>query len=415
MPSLSGSYTTHRHATHTEYRVRSGSRLLINLDEGDVLENVHINCNASGAWATIVDSLSWRGTPLRRFTIRNLAITGAFPKSASGAISVACRDEALIENVWLGEGAANYPVSSGWNEYPTGILVRPENSGELTMRRLNVQRWVDNGIYASPPGRPGSGRGHIRIENSFSAHNQISCFRLGTEDTIRNCTSETSNLDHRGLWVYNTPNADVRIAGCNFRERSARNRALVVGSGATARARNSAWNTQQIAGSLVDDGDNSRSPRTTVPRGVPLSARDAYTGTATGADEADHVLELAGRMRYRIEHPSIRPHPDHAQWLTRGDAYGDGWAEWFLSGGPDARTRWLLDGPLDDLSIEFEEYEGGLSVDTLTIDGEEYVLDGDEPDDLAEQMAEVLDDLEAKAAEARTLRDRLRELLGGGA
>ena len=411
MPTLSGSYTTHRHGTHTEYRVRPGGRLLVTLAEADVFENVHINCAARGAHATIVDRPSWQATPLRRFIIRNVAITGAFPDHASGAISVACRDEALIDNVWLGDGCASYPVSGNWNDYPTALLVRPPNSGELTIRRVNAQRWIDNALYCSPPGRPGPGRGRIIVEDSYAAHNQIACFRLGTNDVLRNCTAETKRLDHRGLWVFDAASADVRVIDSQLNDTGAINRSLVVGQRGTARVRNSAWNTEQIAGTLVNDGGNSRTPRTVVPDGCPTSARDAYLGRAAESTTADHVLELGGQFRYRIDHPGVRPHPDHEQWLDRGEAYGPGWAEWHLTGGDGARTRWLIDGDLDDLEITVDEYAGEIDVRTLTIDGDAFEIDLDDADDATDEIGAIIDAIAAQSAETVSLIDRLRELV----
>lgn len=287
MATFSGNYTEHDRDGYTEYEVHSG-RLLVTLQEGDVLENIHFNYTASGAYATVVDAPSWNDTPLQNFTIRNVAFDGEFPSVESVAMSIACTGTATVENVYLGDGTSSYPHGgSNWNGYSGGIIARPPHTGHLTFRGVNVQNWVDNGMYLSPPGHPGPGVGRFTVENCFARHNQISCYRLGTDDTLRNCYAELQSGDHRCLWVYNTSSADVDVEGCHL-DASAGGTAIVVGSGGTARVSNSRWTEETRAGTFIDQGGNSRNPEYFEPAGCPMTAEEAYQGEP---GQRDHTVD----------------------------------------------------------------------------------------------------------------------------
>ena len=90
------------------------------------------------------------------------------------------------------------------------------------------------------------------------------------------------------------------------------------------------------------------------------------------ADDTDEfrTLEVAGQFEYRVEvDGEIRPSEAHAQWLSEGDAYGDDWAEWWLSGNDGARTVWEFTGEIT--TLEIDDYDGETEIRTLAVDGDE--------------------------------------------
>ena len=124
-----------------------------------------------------------------------------------------------------------------------------------------------------------------------------------------------------------------------------------------------------------------------------------------------HTLEVAGQFEYRVEvDGEIRPSEDHARWLSEGDAYGDDWAEWWLSGGENARTVWEFTGEITDLQID--DYDGETDIRTLAVDGEEIdhekFVDGDRPSTLEvagqfEYRVEVDGEIQPSQAHAQWL------------
>lgn len=286
MVSIRGGYTPINRDGYTEYRVHAGSTMTVVVGSGQTFENAHIDITRSGAGCLITVPGGWWSTPPSSFTIRNIGVEGRQPQRVGHILSVACRSSALIENCYFGDGTTTYPVGGNWNAHAGGPIARPTNSGTLTFRRVNACRWVDNGFYLSPPGRPGNGRGSIRIENCFAANNQISGFRVGTNDRITNSYSQIVSGGHRCLWLYNTPSCDTTIENSRFWNRGGAV-AIVVDTGSTGRFRNSAWNGMNRRGTYVNLGGNSSSPSYFEPAGCPMSARDAYQGVGgSGPDPA---------------------------------------------------------------------------------------------------------------------------------
>ncbi|MFC3960244.1 right-handed parallel beta-helix repeat-containing protein [Halovivax cerinus] len=138
----------------------------------------------------------------------------------------------------------------------------------------------------------------------------------------------------------------------------------------------------------------------------------------TGGDPGDdpesetHTLEVAGQFDYRVEvSGEIRPAESHARWLSEGEAYGDDWAEWWLSGSDSARTVWEFTGEIT--SLEIDDHDGTTELRTLAVDGEEldhgeYVDTGPHRLDVAGQFAyrvEVSGEIRPADAHAKWLNE----------
>ncbi|AGB15249.1 hypothetical protein Halru_0622 [Halovivax ruber XH-70] len=119
--------------------------------------------------------------------------------------------------------------------------------------------------------------------------------------------------------------------------------------------------TGEIMSLEIDDRDGDTELRTLAVDGEELDHSEYV-------DIGPHRLEVAGQYEYRIEvSGEIRPAEAHAKWLTEGEAYGDDWAEWWLSGSDEARTVWIYTGEITNLDVT--DYGGVTDVRTLTVDG----------------------------------------------
>ncbi len=121
--------------------------------------------------------------------------------------------------------------------------------------------------------------------------------------------------------------------------------------------------TGEITELELDDHDDEIEIRTLSVDGEELD-RSEYV------DTSPKELAVAGQFEYRIEvDGELEPAEEHAEWLTEGEAYGDDWAEWWLSGSSDARTVWLITGEITTLDVS--DRDGTTEIRTLTVDGEE--------------------------------------------
>ena len=120
--------------------------------------------------------------------------------------------------------------------------------------------------------------------------------------------------------------------------------------------------TGEITTLEIDDHDGATEIRTLAVDGEELDHDEFVNGPST--------LAVAGQFTYRIEVDGrIQPADEHAQWLVEDEAYGDDWAEWWLSGGENARTVWIIDGEIT--TLEITDHEGEREIRTLELDGTE--------------------------------------------
>lgn len=181
----------------TKVVVGKGDTWSVTLGDGDVLQNVLVDISAPGARHDILA----RGNG---WTIRNVSVRGHLDVAEKHSpIRVQVTDPGAtgrIETVYLGDGGTRGQ---------TGIFVLNDHAGTLEIRRVNVQHWADNGIYASAPGNvsphpyPGA-NGSVRVYDSFAGRNKTADFRLGSRGSFcRNCVSVCTEA--RSFWGYWNP------------------------------------------------------------------------------------------------------------------------------------------------------------------------------------------------------------------
>ena len=341
MVSISGDYTetqeTHDGVEFTRIRANSG-RTLILIEDGDTFENYLFDQQNSGAYVQIVTQMGWDHTPPASYTLRNIGWLGEMPNSSAGAMVLSCTNEATAENIYLGDGHPAYPVSGSWNNYPTGILASLKHSGHLHYRGVTLANWSDNAMYCSPPAHPGDGNGTFTVENAHSIHSQISCFRFGTNTTLRNCYGRTKSGDHRVLWAYensNTNSSQITVENSVFDAHNA-HRAIEHHSTASVSLDGQSYYTGHNGGGSVSGGQQTSSPpeRTRADVGAPESALAAAIGAVAdptveepepNPPDSVGTLDVATRAPRDIDATSARL---RGQLVDLDDETADVYFEW---------------------------------------------------------------------------------------
>lgn len=198
--------------------VDAGTVEQVTLGDGEVLENKLYDVSADGAAIQILPSGT--GWHLRNIGIRGVQAGNDFP--------IVCKPtdgDCVIENVFLGDGGEP-GASSG------GIFVHydPPSNGTLTLNRLNIQQFTNNGFYGSAPAKRGQDL-RIAVNNCYFYSNNIANIRLGSASGtcyVRNSVvavdrsavypcdhacSDPGAVNPRGIWAWNGPvqviNSDI--------------------------------------------------------------------------------------------------------------------------------------------------------------------------------------------------------------
>lgn len=260
--------------------VSSGDTFSKDMSSGETWENKLIDITASGAGYSITNGGG-------SFTMRNIGIRGSWdhdPGSQAIVLDLEAGETGLVENIYLGDGA------EGGGD-PGGAYVHNKHEGEITFRRMNIQGFPDNGIYASGPGLPDDGgQGVVRMENIYAANCGSSGVRIGSHGSyVENCVAWDCD---RGLWCLFS--SDLEARGSDFGQSTYDIR---VGSGSQESGgpygelavSDTRWDTQQLERSQNEiHGSNGGAPRRSEPdevEGVPLSAEEAASGTSSGEDD----------------------------------------------------------------------------------------------------------------------------------
>ncbi|MFP9061124.1 glycosyl hydrolase family 28-related protein [Natrialbaceae archaeon A-chndr2] len=194
----------------------------------------------------------------------------------------------------------------------------------------------------------------------------------GSGHTIIENVSITGDANRAGIYLRGRSGARLRNlclqkAGDGVRIRSSSN----------VRLENSTINVDgtTISGSPSTSGI-STSGTCPVPDGdwKPSEASeeavdDSGASDDDGARENETILRLEGECDYRIGVTGdIRPAPEIAQWVTEGEQYSDGEADWYLTG---SWTEWYFTGDLEtfdvDSTADLRVYLDGEEVDPDTL------------------------------------------------
>jgi hypothetical protein len=120
-----------------------------------------------------------RGGPIHLFlggesVLRDVTCLGSCSNQIS-MLKVEVRDK---------RGAARFENfvarNSDDNQTLTGVYVGANHAGDLLLKDCSMERFSDNGLYASSPGGDGGGNGPVRVVGGNYRNNNISGVRLGT-------------------------------------------------------------------------------------------------------------------------------------------------------------------------------------------------------------------------------------------
>jgi hypothetical protein len=284
-------------ASYETITVPAGERYVRRIGSDESFENVLVDVSASGAGFKLVAS----GTG---WAIRNVGIGGRIDATGHDEVFNLAVEEGgtgLVENLYLGDGAVD------GNRAP--IFVPLGHAGTMTVRRLHIRHWPNNGFYGSAPGRGerDNGDGAVRIESSYARNNNIDGFRLGTDgSSLRNSVVHVDGdvpdvfggaENARGLWIkeggrVTIENCDILIdhpdGGYCIRQGDGKD-----GDDGVARVVDSEIATtisrSRFRGN-VTTSSVGRDPDVTPPAGVPMSAEEA----ASGGDSTDPEPEGPG-------------------------------------------------------------------------------------------------------------------------
>ncbi|MFP9192178.1 hypothetical protein [Natronosalvus vescus] len=350
-------------------------RRVVRVGDNETFENVIFDQTASGAAAVLVA----HGT---NWTVRNVGWRG--PISGENR-AFTCSDRggntSVAENLYIGDGVVRDSASDRYDP-SLGIWVSPKHSGHIDFRNIYIEGALDNAFYCSAPGYTGAG-GTVHIDNCYTKDNDISHYRISSSgDKVTNCVAvNTSGYNGRGVWAWGP--GPVELENCHL-DAGSRNYAIVAGSGNSGGCDIDCTDVQYNTdfnggirdgyGSTVSfNGNSGTNPRDFVPEGVPTSPEEAAAGISSGSGSLEpsepegDVLRMEGAGSYSFETDgTVEPSSALSRYLTEGEAHGDDWADWYLTG---SWTEWHVTG--DFTTFEVDTYED-LDLD-LT-----FYLNGDE-------------------------------------
>jgi hypothetical protein len=267
-------------ADYETITVPAGSSKEFTIAPGETMENTLVDITADGA-GVFFDV---------KGTLRNVGVKGEQPADKSFA-HVCAPDpdgEVLVENVYAGDGTdANVGESTAWWVDATGD---DGHRGTATFRNVHTAGFHDNAIYASGPGtKLGSDEGgETHVESCFSRNNNISNFRIGTngsyvKDSVAVVPADEEYPKHpngrnaRGVRAIEGA-TDMLVENCDIYTPDFQ--AVEVDGSCTVRNTSFVGDVTGDATTKNVNENVDKSP----PKGVPMSAEAAATGTGRGGN-----------------------------------------------------------------------------------------------------------------------------------
>lgn len=262
-------------AADEEYEVIEADGQTVTISDGETWENKLIDMTTGGDIIVTAEGTGW--------TIRNIGFHGENTSgtgSATFGVADTGGDTSTVENVYLGDGAAEgNQAANGHGQ--TAFWVNPEHSGHLDFANLNIQGFTDNAIYASAPGTGGGGTVHI--DGCFAANCYVSHYRVATEGsriTNSSVLVDDEGHDGRGIWAWSP--GTIEVDGCQI-EMNGTNTAIDAGAngnGTEVVVSDTDYDEKagvaEHAGSTVQlEDDVGTDPEAFMPDGVPTSAEEA--------------------------------------------------------------------------------------------------------------------------------------------
>jgi hypothetical protein len=161
------------------------------------------------------------GGPIHLFlhgdsTLRDVRCLGSCSNQIA-MVKVEVRDpdgSARIENLLARNVGDNHSL--------TGVFVAQNHAGDLLLEECTLERFSDNGLYASAPGGPDGNDGRVRVVGGTYRNNNVSGLRLGTTGSriadatvvVDDETPGWGELNARGIRLRNK--SGQVIEGCDI-------------------------------------------------------------------------------------------------------------------------------------------------------------------------------------------------------
>lgn len=176
-----------------EIVLEEGEKVVQELEDGDVFEDVWIDQTAEGASYTIsaahVD-----------FEIRNVGFHGVGEPDGDDPNTwrhIQVAGDGVIENVYM----SNIPTSDDdvdldGNESMGGIYVGRAHDGHVDIRNVYVEGMGRPGIDAAEPGHLDGGDGSVHIENCYGVNNNVAQFTVGQNNSrVIDCVGVIDDIE----------------------------------------------------------------------------------------------------------------------------------------------------------------------------------------------------------------------------
>jgi len=191
------------------WTVPEGESVIVDINDGDTIENVLIDQTASGANLYLSAANNPSG-----WTIRNVGWLGVgYADNISGwggRFHMTLSGDGLVENVFIDNrtGSDQTPTEIG------GGFVPGHHSGTIEVRNTFIAGCGNNAFYASNSGKNNGGEGAVQFFNCYHRDNTVSQFRVGGPGSlIENCVGVVNDPDGtRGLYP-NTSSRRARASG----------------------------------------------------------------------------------------------------------------------------------------------------------------------------------------------------------
>ena len=263
------------------------------------------------------------------FAVRNVTVDGTYDVDTHGFLfDVRSADHAgLVENV-TAVGAREDGLDT------IGIYVGEEHAGELTFRECHIERFSNNGLYASSPGnhsREESSEGQdgaVHVIGGVYRNNNISNVRLGsTGSSVRDVSilvdeeppRHPNGLNVRGIWLRGTTDHVVENCTVTYDADAAMGDGAIIIDEHTGRS--------AIQGTHVHVERDDVSPiwalapteavRETGPTG-PVFEDVTVTSSASG----DEGIEIVGRDGTVLRHCCLHTTESTRHGVVFRDSYG---------------------------------------------------------------------------------------------
>ncbi|MFB6130634.1 MAG: hypothetical protein ABEJ28_07425, partial [Salinigranum sp.] len=217
-----------------------------------------------------------------------------------------------VDHVYMGDGVVE-GVRAG------GLAPTSSSTGHVEIHNCHFAGWTDNGISAAHTAN--DGRGTIHVDNCYFRDNNVAALRIASDGTVvENSVVHTTGrtpalpngvVDAKGVYTgYGDPSQHVEVRNCDVDCRHGNPDEDDFNSPTDHPINGEcSWidvYDTQFAGTVVGNVDlvsgNGGNPDLTPPDGVPMSAEDALTGSASAVTPGGPTaIEVSPGESRRIE------------------------------------------------------------------------------------------------------------------